>query len=221
MIIRFFRRRKRRLKMKKVKEGNGHKLKEYRFWNIFTGSLFHLEVTNDKNEKINYAILCKYFVEEPRADLYCNGTHIAYAKLPAIFPVKDGVIEIENGGYGINKIHYDSNNNETYSLYPDKRSVRGLRMSLHNRFPKVSSFIAIMAVVVLLTSMALGLPQLIAALSQIPWVSENIGTFVSPIVLPALVNLGIVVAGILAGVERTLMLRNHWLIDMETSHWDN
>ncbi|GAB3796133.1 hypothetical protein [Virgibacillus kimchii] len=31
----------------------------------------------------------------------------------------------------------------------------------------------------------------------------------------------LVIAGTLAALERALMLRNHWLIDMETSWWDS
>lgn len=217
-MLRFIRRRKRRLKMKKVKEGDGHTLKEYRLWNIFSRSLFHIEITNDKNEKTNYAISCKYFVEE---HLYRNGRHIAYSKLPAAFPVENGVIEIVNGGYGINRIHYDTDKEGTFSVYPDKRSIRGLRMWLHKRFPRISSLIGMIAIVILLTSIALSLPQLIEKITEIPWVTENIGTFVSPITFSLQINIWMWVAGAVAGVERTLMLRNHWLIDMETSYWDS
>ena len=220
-MLRFIRRRKRRLKMKKVKEGDGHTLKEYRLWNIFTRSLFHIEITNDQNEKTDYAISCKYFAEEPKADLYRNGIHIAYSKLPAAFVVENGVIEIEKGGYGINRIRYDSDKEETFSVYPDKRSIRGLRMRLHKRFPKISSLIGMIAILILLTSIALSAPQLIEKITEIPWVSENIGTFKLPIAFSLQVNIWIWVAGAVAGVERTLMLRNHWLIDMETSYWDS
>ncbi|MBD1382990.1 hypothetical protein [Metabacillus arenae] len=215
-MFRFIRRGKRRMKMRKVKEGDGHTLKKYRFWHIFTRSLFHINITNDKNEKTNYAINCKYFVEEPRADLYRNGRHIAYSKLPAAFPVENGVIEIENNKYGINRIHYVTDKEEAFSVYPEKRSIRGLRMWLHKRFPKISSFIGMIAIAILLTSIALSLPQIIEPITKILWVTENIGTFESPIAFPASINFAIAVAGMLAGFERALMLRSHWLIDMET-----
>ncbi|GAQ16410.1 hypothetical protein OPHB3_0327 [Oceanobacillus picturae] len=220
-MIRFIRQRKRRLKMKKVKEGDGHTLKEYRFWNIFTRSLFYIDITNDNNEKIIYAISCKYFAEEPMADLYRDGRHIAYSKLPAAFPVENGVIEIDSGGYGINRIRYATEEDKTYSVYPDKHSIRGWRMWLHKRFPQISRLIGILAIIVLLISLALSLPQLIEMITEIPRVSENIGTFESPIVFSWQSNTWIFAAGVLAGLERTLMLRNHWLIDMETSYWDS
>ncbi len=63
-MFRLIRRGNRRMKMRKVKEGDGHRLKDYRLWHIFTRSLFHMEITNDKNEKTKYAINCKYFAEE-------------------------------------------------------------------------------------------------------------------------------------------------------------
>ncbi|TSB47772.1 hypothetical protein [Alkalicoccobacillus porphyridii] len=221
MVIQLIRRKKRLSKIKKVKEGDGHRLKKPWLLNMFTRSLFHVEITNKDDKKILYTIVCKYFVEEPRADLYKDGIHIAYSKLPAAFPVEDGFIEMENGGYGINRIHYETEKEGIYSIYPDKRSIRGGRLWIHKRFPKISSFIAVSAIVILLTSIVIGLPQLVETLSDIPWVAENIGTFESPIVMPSMINYAMIGAGMLAGVERTLMLRSHWLIDMETNHWDD
>ena len=219
-MVRFIRRWRQRSKMKKVKEGDGHPLKPYRLWHIFTRSLFHIEIINDMNEKTTYAINCKYFVEEPRADLYHNGKHIAYSKLPATFPVENGFIEVEHGGYGVNRIHYAADKEEAFSIYPDKRSIRGLRMWMDKRFPRISRLMGIIAIIVLLVSIALSLPQLIDTITKIPWITENIGRFESPIAFPIWANIAIFVAAAIAGVERTLMLRKHWLIDMETSYWD-
>ncbi|QGM29971.1 hypothetical protein GI482_06080 [Bacillus sp. N3536] len=216
-MFRFIRRGKCRTKMKKIKEGDGHLLKKYRIWNIFTHSLFHIEITNDTDGKItNYAIRSRYFAEEPSVDLYRKGRHVAFSKLPAAFPADNGVIEITNGSSGINRIHYITVQEETFTAYPDKRSIRGFRMWVHKRFPKISSFIGGMAVVILLISIALSVPQLIETISEIPWVSANIGTFVSPITLSVWTNFAIGIASALAGTERALMLRSHWLIDIET-----
>ncbi|TDQ36590.1 hypothetical protein [Aureibacillus halotolerans] len=219
-MLRFIRRSKRRLKMKKVKEGDGHLLKDYRIWHMFTRSLFHIEITNSKNEKTKYAMNCKYFTEEPQVDLYRNGKHVAFSKLPAAFPIENGILEIKNGGYGINRIHYVTDEEGAFSIYPDKRSIRGLRMRLHKQFPTISSLIEKLAVVILLTSIALSFPQLVEKLTEVPWVTENVGAFHSPFAFPLTVNLGIIGIGMLAGYERTLMLRSHWLIDMETNTWN-
>ncbi len=203
-----------------MKKGDGHFLKTYRIWNIFTQSLFHIYITNEKNETIYYALKSRYFAEDSSVDLYHNNKHIAYSTLPAAIPVENGIIEVKSGGSGINSIKYITDKKETFSVYPDKRSVRGLRMGLHKSFPKISSLIAGIAIVILLTSLALSLPQLIESIAQIPWVSENIGTFESPINLSVWENFAIGIAVALAAIERALMLRSHWLIDMETSGWE-
>ncbi|WP_193745328.1 hypothetical protein [Geomicrobium sp. JCM 19055] len=43
-MFRFIRRRKQLKKIKKVKEGDGHLLKPYRFWHILTRSVFYLKL---------------------------------------------------------------------------------------------------------------------------------------------------------------------------------
>lgn len=208
-------------KTKKVKEGDGHPLKSYRLWDIFTRSLFYTELVDENNHTITYAVDFKFWVEEHKAELYRNGRHAGSSKLPAAFPVRGGVIEVGTGSYGINRMHVVTDEGNVYPLYPDKRSLRGLRLWLDRRFPRVSSFIGKLAVFILILSLLISLPQLLEMIFQIPWLIENIGEFHSPITLPAAVNFAIVGAGILAGYERSLTLRNHWLIDIETNYWDN
>ncbi|TDL32473.1 hypothetical protein E2R51_07225 [Jeotgalibacillus sp. S-D1] len=211
---------KRHRKMKKVKEGDGHLLKKYRIWNMFTHSLFHIKIINDRNGKTTkYALKSRYFTEEPRVDLYREGRHVAYSKLPAVLPTDHGVIEVTTTSSGISGIHYITDEEDSFSVYPEKRSIRGFRWWVHKRFPKISVFIGLIAIVTLLISIALGLSQLIETISDIPWVTENIGTFDSPINLSIWANFAIGIAAALAGTERALMLRKHWLIDIETSTW--
>lgn len=205
-----FKRRNRRLK--KVKKGDGHPLKKYKLWHMFTRSLFHIEIKTNEKERLNYAVNCSYFVEEPRADLYREGRHIAYSKLPAVFPVENGFIEAASGSYGIKRMHYVTEEETEYRLYPDKRSLRGLRLSLDNQFPLTSRLIGVISILMLLTTFVLGLPQLIEPISQVPWIAENIGVFVSPFEYSAMENFWIVVLGVIAGVERSLLLRNKWLL---------
>lgn len=216
----FIRRKKRDRKIKKVKVGDGHFLKKYRVWNLFTHSLFYIEIKNDHDNQItHYAIRSKYFAEEPMVDLYREGRHVAYSKLPAAFPVDNGVIEISNGSSGINRIQYITDIEENFRVYPDRRSLRGFRLWVHKRFPLISFFIGGIAVVVLLMSIILSVPQLMETISEIPWVSENIGTFQSPIKLSVWEYFAVGIAAALAGTERALMLRRHWLIDIETANW--
>ena len=57
------------------------------------------------------------------------------------------------------------------------------------------------------------MPQIVEQVSQIPLVAENVGTFASPIHLSGALNVGLVVATLLASTERALRLRYHWLLD--------
>ncbi|HLR66860.1 MAG TPA: hypothetical protein VK105_06945 [Virgibacillus sp.] len=93
-------------------------------------------------------------------------------------------------------------------------------MRLDTRFPRASSAIGVTAIVMLLVSLMLGLPQLAAIISQIPFFADNFGSFDSPLVLPDWMNVPLLIVGTLSAIERALMLRNHWLIDMETAWWD-
>lgn len=207
-----FNNRKRRLK--KVTEGDGHALKSYRFWHVFTHSLFHIHIINDENEKTNYALKSRYFAENASVDLYYENKHIASSTLPAVIPMENGILEVKSGGSGINKINYITDKDEMFFVYPDKRSVRGLRLGLHQRFPKISSFIALLATLVLLMSVVLSLSQLLEPMAQIPWVAENIGTIESPVKLSVWANIAVGIAAAIAATERALMLRSHWIIDM-------
>ncbi|NMO97940.1 hypothetical protein [Paenibacillus lemnae] len=207
-------------KMKKVKGGDGHLLKKYQIWNIVTHSLFHVEIRSAADGKTTkYAIKSRYFTEEPMVDLYREGRHIAFSKLPAVLPIDQGVIEVTKSSSGINGIHFITDQEASFSVYPDKRSIRGLRWWIHKRLPKISACIGVAAVIILFISLALGSTQLLEKISEIPWVSENLGTFQSPITLSVGTNLGIGIAAFAAGLERALMLRNHWLIDIETTGW--
>ena len=88
-------------------------------------------------------------------------------------------------------------------------------MWVHRRFPTFSAFIGIIAISILLFSLAIGIPPIVETISKIPWVSENIGIFESPIQLTDWTFFTIGIAAAIAGIERVLMLKNHWLIDIE------
>lgn len=220
-MLHLFRRWRRQKSINKVKSGDGHALKPYRLWHLFSRSLFYAKLPEDDGIVHTYAVNVNYFSEESAADLYRDGKHCATSKLPAVFPVPGGFIEVATTTYGIKRMHYITNKETAHQLYPDRLSTEGLRMRFDARFPRVSGVIGITAIVILLISVVLGLPQLAAAISQIPIVEEYLGSFESPILLPEWLNITLLITGTLAALERALMLRNHWLIDMETSWWDS
>ncbi|WP_130860611.1 hypothetical protein [Gracilibacillus phocaeensis] len=220
-MLHLFKRWRRQKSIKKVKQGDGHALKPYRFYEVLYRSLFYITLPEADGSSHTYTIDINYFSEEPSADLYRDGKHHAFSALPAIFPVPGGVIEVATTTYGAKRMHYvaDDESGEEV-LTPDRRSAEGLRLRFDARFPKVSSLIGLMAVIVLLLSLVIGLPQLISLISHIPYIAERWGIFEAPFFLPDWLNISLLVAATIAALERALMLRNHWLIDMETNWWD-
>lgn len=206
---------KRKRAINKVKPGDGHPLKDYRSWQIFTRSLFYIRLPEEDGTSSVYAVNVHYFDEDEIADMYRNGKHVAKTKLPGVFPVPGGVIEVETTTYGLKRMHYVTDDGEEM-LSPHPNSLEGLRLRFDARFPRASNMIKNTAIIVLLISLILGLPQLVALVSQIPFIAEKFGTFESPIILPNWLNITLTVAAGLAALERAITLRYHWLIDMDT-----
>lgn len=150
---------------------------------------------------------------EVRAKLYRDGLQHAVSKLPAAFPVPGGTVEVVASGYGLKRCHYVTEEGRERQLVPDRASAEGRRARLERNHPAVGRALGVASVVVLVVALVLGLPQIAEQITQIPPVAENIGTFTSPVALPASVNIGLTVAALLASTERALRLRYHWLLD--------
>ncbi|MEJ8767754.1 hypothetical protein WKU33_18245 [Oceanobacillus sp. HCA-5259] len=220
-MLRLLRNWRHQRKIGKVKPGDGHALKAYRFYHLLSRSLFYIRLDEDDGSSHTYMVDVNYFSEESKADMYRDGKHIATSKLPAAFPVPGGFIEVATTTYGLSRMHFIPEEGSEQQLSPHPGSTEGLRMRFDQRFPRISKTIGILAIVILLASIVLGLPQLIALITEIPIVQDYIGTFESPIILPGWLNTFLVISGALAAFERALTLRNHWLIDIDTNLWDD
>lgn len=156
---------------------------------------------------------------QPPSALYRDGVQIARSNLPAAFPVPGGVIEAARSSYGLTRMHYvpESGESAERMLRPHRRSPEGIRARIARRFPKLSRFVGGLAIVVLLIGLVTGIPQGIQMISEIPPIADRVGTFTSPFQFPEWLNVTLLVAGILAAIERALMLKNHWLIDLDTT----
>lgn len=200
----------------KVKPGDGSTLKPYRRWQPVSRSLFFLALTDAHGQAAEYAVDVPYFSESWKADLYCEGIQVATSKLPAVFPVPGGAIEVNASSFGLSRMHFVPHEGPPRTLNPHPHSGEGLRARFDQRFPKTSRAIGALAILVLLTSLIVLLPQLVEWISHTDLIANNLGTFTSPITLAAWANTALFVAGLMASVERALTLRNHWLIDAET-----
>jgi hypothetical protein len=215
-----FKKYKRRLQLAKVKPGDGSALSRYRFWQLFSRSLFVRELA-DRSGRHVFEVDVRYYADSTTkrspAALYRNGVQVYRANLPVTFPVPGGVIEVATSQYGLTRMHYVSADGSEHMLRPHPRSHEGMRARFGQRFPRTSAFIGTAAVAVLLAGLAVALPKTLETLTRIDIVAQHVGAFTSPIHLPQWANITLITAGALAAVERALTLRNHWLIDMDTS----
>lgn len=208
---------KRRRAARRLKPGDGHSLPRFRWWQPFSRTLFHLELSGEDGLPETWSVDVRLWGDkddgEVRARLYRDGRHHATSKLPAEFPVTGGTIEVAASSFGLRRCHYVRDDGAERQLEPDPASAEGRRARLERDRPGTSRAIGLVSWVVLAVALVLGVPQIMAEVSQIPPVAENVGTFTSPIQLPAALNVGLVVATLLASTERALRLRYHWLLD--------
>jgi hypothetical protein len=149
---------------------------------------------------------------------YREGRQLHIANSPVAFEVPGGTVEVATGSYGLTRMHLVPDDGApARTLRPHPRSLEGLRARFGRRFPGASRLIGVLAIIMLLIGLVLMVPQAAELITSLDPVAERIGTFTSPIQLPAWLNITVTVAGALAATERALTLRNHWLIDADTT----
>ncbi|MFD6446839.1 hypothetical protein ACFWEJ_17160 [Promicromonospora sp. NPDC060204] len=209
--------RSRRRADKRVRPGDGSPLQRFRWWQPFTRSLFHLDLTAGAGGRETWSVDIRHGGDDNGtvwAKLYLDGRLQATSKLPARFPVTGGVIEVVTSGFGLRRCHYVTDDGYERQLAPDAASAEGLRARLEQAHPVAGRSIGLVSIVVLVIGLVLGVPQIVEEISQIPPVAERLGTtFTSPVRLPAWLNITVLVATLLASTERALRLRYNWLLD--------
>ncbi|ROR72748.1 hypothetical protein [Bogoriella caseilytica] len=232
---------RRRRRIGKIKPGGGRALKPFRWWQLFSRHLFYLDLAArpgapdpaaattvaappsnsdphlDAGGVQRYAVHVNWWSWDDDgntvAELYRDGRQLSTAPVPAIFPVPGGTIEVALSELGLKRMHHVTDDGASQTLTPDPRSGEGLRARFGQHYPRASTWIGHLAVLVLIAAAAVELPQLLELITSWEVVEERMGTFESPITLPAWANITIVAVSILAGMERALTLRHHWLID--------
>ncbi|WP_041842861.1 hypothetical protein [Actinoplanes friuliensis] len=197
----------------RVKAGDGHPLKPFRWWQTFTGrKLFSLRVQQD-GQTIEYAVEVRQGSERTMAHVFLNGRHHAQAPLPAVIPVAHGTIEIAKSNFGLKRASFVSDDNVEHQLVADPSSLIGRRLRYEREHPQASRIIGAVSIAVLLVGVGLNLIQLLEPLSAIPPVQERFGTFESPVSLPVWLNVALGAAAVLGSMERGLRLKYSWLLD--------
>ncbi len=214
-----FEERRRRRAVRRVGPGNGRALKPFRWWQLTSRALFYLALGDADGRRTVYAVHVnhtqRFFSEDGkgRADLYLDGRHHAEARLPAVFPVRGGVIEVAATAFGLRRCHYVTDEGSEHQLVPDPRSGEGRRARLEREHPVLSRWIGGLSLLLLVVPAALLVPQLVEVAFELPPVAERFGTFTSPVDLPVWLNTALGLGAAVASAERALRLRYNWLLD--------
>ncbi|MBP3036888.1 hypothetical protein J2M53_11590 [Arthrobacter sp. zg-ZUI100] len=201
---------------KTVKPGDGHALPGFRWWQLFTRSLFHLRLTGEDGVPETWSVDVRHGGDEDGevyAQLYRDGVNRARSSLPAAFPVPGGIIEVEVSGYGLKRCHYVGYDGTERQLVPDPASAEGRRARLDRSNPALSRAVGLASAVVLVAALLMGVPQIIEQVTQFPPLAERVGTFTSPIHLSAGANIWLLLATLAASTERALRLRYNRILD--------
>jgi hypothetical protein len=155
-----------------------------------------------------------------RAVLYVDGRYRDAADLPAAFGVHGGTLEVALSLYGVQRMHLVTDDRSEQRLTPVAGTLEDLRHRFHRRHPWTSRVIGGAAILVLLVNLVLAVPEALEILTRADRIAEVFGTFTSPVALPSWLTIGLLVAGVLAAVDRALMLRRNRVVDLETI-WTN
>ena len=202
--------------LEQLKPGDADALQPFHWWQAFSRSLFHLRVKGLDGIPETWSVDVRHGGDEDGevyVYLYRDGRRRARLRPPVSFPLPGGTIRVAVSTYGLRQADYLSHDGTVEQLTPDASSAEGRRAHLDRTRPGLSRLIGAASALVLLVSLALGVPQLLQSVTEFPPLAENIGTFASPILLPAWANTSLLLAGLAASTERALRLRYNWLLD--------
>ncbi|MDG0810582.1 hypothetical protein [Cohnella rhizosphaerae] len=214
--------RKWRRAAKRVQAGSGRPLKPIRWWQLFARSLFYLPLTRDDGRQTVYAVDVPHWQQlqsddgKGKAHLYLDGKHYAMSKLPAAFPVPGGTIIVETSAFGMKRCHFVTDEGSMQQLIPDARSAEGYRARLDRTHPALSRWIGFVSLLMLIVPIVLAIPQVLEAVSKVPPIAQQFGIFISPIHLPAWLNVVLGACAVAASIERAMRLRWNALLDGST-----
>ena len=224
-----FQRLQRSRRLRRAKPGDDRALTDLRWWQALTRTQFFLDPDESVGRTARYAVDVHYLAADLEGGtlaegstqapvaFYRDGRQLQIANPPVAFEVPGGVVEVGASMYGLTRMHHVPEGGRATTLRPHPRSLEGRRARFGQRHPGASRAVGAIAIVVLLVGLALTLPQMAELITGMDLVAERVGTFTSPIQLPAWLNTTLFIAGLLAAMERALTLRNHWLIDADTT----
>lgn len=194
----------------------GRRLRSVRRRDVLHRMLHAIEHAGPDGVPHRYTVEVDHGSDDGSPELYVDGWWQARAEAPASFPVPGGVIEVDVSMYGMKRVHLIGDDGVERRLPPVPGTLEELRGRLHRRRPGLSRAIAWTAIAILVVNLVLAAPQALELVTSLPRVAELVGTYTSPVQLPAWLNTGLLLAGVVAAVERTLTLRRNRILDAET-----
>lgn len=153
---------------------------------------------------------------EVRARLYRDGSLAAVSKVPTVFAVEGGEIDVAATNVGMKRCHYVPDHGPERVMTPHPASAEGRRARFDRNHPSASRVVGAVALVAVLLGGALALAQVAAQLTAVPPVAESIGAIEWPLRIPPAVNVGVGVAAVLGVLDRAMRLRTSWLDSLAT-----
>ncbi|MFC7817066.1 hypothetical protein ACFUTR_20770 [Streptomyces sp. NPDC057367] len=203
--------------LRRVEPGNGRPLKPFRWWQTLTRALFHLKLTDDDGRRTVYTVDVRHQNQSEghvRARLYLDGRHHAESRVPAVYPVRGGTVEVRTSAFGLKRCHHVTAEGSAHRLVPDPASAEGRRARLDRAHPALGRCMGFLSSTVLVIGLVLLVLQLAEQITRSPkGVAQYVGTLTSPVDLPVWGNAVVGLATAAASTERALRLRYHWLLD--------
>ncbi|CAL9640211.1 hypothetical protein [Streptomyces sp. enrichment culture] len=203
--------------LKRVVPGNGRALKRFRWWQSLSRALFYLRLTAGDGRQSVYAVDVKHGRQDSnghvRAHLYLDGRHHAESRLPAVFPVPGGAVEVRASSFGLKRCHYVTDDGAEHQLVPDRDSAEGRRAHFDRKHPALSRWTGAVSAAVLVVALLVLLTQLAEQLTRPQEIAQYVGSFTSPVHLSGWANTAVGLVTAAASTERALRLRYSLLLD--------
>ncbi|HLT84289.1 MAG TPA: hypothetical protein VKZ83_08675 [Phototrophicaceae bacterium] len=191
--------------MARERQGDGRELTPVRGWQWLWRGVFGTEHAGHR-----WDIEVNTFDFDENVALYRDGVQVRVQRRRSRFELDDGArVEAAWSTFGLKRAHLVHPDGTEVPLEPAPGTAERWRADLDRDHPVLSRRLAAASWTVLVVALLLQAPQVLQlGASATGWFE-----FTSPVTLPAWLNTPLSLAGALAGLERALRLRYHWLLD--------
>ncbi|WP_454085863.1 hypothetical protein [Georgenia sp. Marseille-Q6866] len=191
--------------MAREKAGDGSALRPVRGWQALWRGVFGTEHAGAR-----WDVEVDYLDWDEKVHLYRDGVQERVQRGTSSFMLDDGArLEVAWSLLGLRRAHLVRPDGTETQLVPGPGTAERWRADLDRDRPTLSRRLAAASWMVLALALLLQVPQLLELGARVTGWYE----FTAPVTLPASLNTPLSVAALLAGLERALRLRYHWLLD--------